>query len=410
MRFWGVLLAGLVTMTAPALAQTLDGDWHGTLDTPTGAHLRLLFHFSHEGGALKAQFTSVDQSPVVFPAPATLDDHHLTIALPRDSSFDGTLSADGKSIVGDFIKGVKLPLTLVPGSLDVPVLHPAEPGDMLVETPTGKLAATLIRKGPVGAVLLNGSGGANRDGNSVENGGRNTYRLIAEGLAAQNISSLRYDKRGVGESAGAVAREDDITMPLMVDDARHVAATLKNILAARCVWLVGHSEGAVVALQAAQDNPDICGLVLLASPGRPVMTILRDQFSRFLPPASQPKAYAIIAAIEAGKPMGDVPAELQSIFRPSLMPYWRSQLGVDPPRLAARLKVPMLLLQGDADVQISLADDAKALARAKPDAVLKIEPGVNHSQRIAKDDHETGPAPLAPGVIENIAGFIKAHP
>ena len=59
-------------------------------------------------------------------------------------------------------------------------------------------------------------------------------------------------------------------------------------------------------------------------------------------------------------------------------------------------------------MNVSVAD-ARALAAARPDATLKILPGVDHSQRIAKDDPGTGPGPLAQGVTETIADFMKAH-
>jgi pimeloyl-ACP methyl ester carboxylesterase len=85
-----------------------------------------------------------------------------------------------------------------------------------------------------------------------------------------------------------------------------------------------------------------------------------------------------------------------------------SEFAVNPAALLHRLKVPVLILQGDADKNVSVAD-AQTLAAARPDATLKVFPGVNHSQRIAKDDPGRGPGPLAPGIIEAIADFMKAH-
>jgi pimeloyl-ACP methyl ester carboxylesterase len=410
MRLGGVVMAGLLLSTLPALADDLDGDWHGTLKTPTRGDLRMVFRFRHEGSTLKTQFISVDQAGASLPADTKLDDHHLVIDLPFGASFDGTLASDGKSIAGNFTqRGFPMALTLEPGTIDAPTVHQPDPGDLVVQTPTGTLAGTMIRKGPIGAVILNGSGSANRDGKSGDNGGRNTYQAIAQSLADKNISTLRYDKRGIGESAAAMKREDDITLTLMAADADAVAAELQHRLGTRCVWLIGHSEGGLVALAAAQDNPGICGLVLLASPGRPSDKILHEQLDRNLPAEDKPAAFAVLDNLAAGRPLGDVPPKLKSLFRPSLEAYWRSEEAVDPAALAAKLKIPVLILQGDADVQISLAD-AQALARARPDATLKIEAGVNHSQRVAKDDPGSGPMPLAPGLVDTIAGFIKAYP
>ena len=403
----GLVTAGLL-FALPAFGQTIDGDWHGALTTPRGA-LRFQLHFGHDRNGLTARFVSVDQAGASFPATAKLDDHHLTLAMPFGATYDATVAADGKSITGTFTQHVPLPLTLTPGAVDALWLHKADPGDVTISTPTGTLAGTVIDKGKLGAVILNGSGNANRDGNAPDNDGHGTYLAIAQGLAANGISSLRFDKRGIGESAPAMAHENDITMPLMGEDAKAAAAELKHRLGAKCVWLVGHSEGGVVALVAAQGNPDICGLVLLASPGRPMPVILHEQLDRVLPADQKEAAFAVLDNLSAGRPFGDVPPSIKGLFRPSLEPYLRSQATLDPSALAAKLTVPVLILQGDVDVQISLAD-AQALAKAKPDAVLKIEPGINHSQRIATDDSGKGFVPLAPGLIDSITAFLKAHP
>ena len=406
-------MAGLLLAPLPALGAELNGDWHGTLDTPTGRHLRMLLRFHTEDGVLFARFVSPDQSGVSFPVKARLEADHLSVTLPRDARYDATLAADGKSINGTFTSRVGMPLTLVPGTIDEPFIHQPGPGDVVVTSPTGPLSGTVIHKGPISAVILNGSGDANRDGNSQYFGARSTYRRIAEGLAAQNISTLRFDKRGIGESGGTP--EEDITLSVMADDARTVADALRRQVGGKCAWLIGHSEGGLVALLAAQDTPGICGLVLLASPGRRLTAILQEQLDRTLPADQKPKAFALLDKLDAGTPLaelpqGDIPPDLAMLFRPSLQNYWRSQMAADPAALAGKLKLPILILQGDADVQVSLAD-AQALAKARPDASLKILPGVNHSQRLTRDD-TGGPAsapPLAPGLTDTIAAFIKAH-
>ena len=408
MRLVGFALTGLL-FAMPAFAANLDGDWNGALDTPRGQHLRMLFHFRQDGGVLKTRFTSVDQAGASFDVDGKLDGNHLTVVLPFGATYDAVLAADGKTIAGTFTQRVAMPLTLTPGGVTGTALHPPEPGDLTIQTPTGTLAGTILRRGPIGAVIITGSGSANRDGNSTSNGGRGTYRAIAEGLAAHDITTLRFDKRGVGESAAAMSREDDLRFSIMADDVKAWAGELRKRIGARCVWLIGHSEGGLIALAAAQANPGICGLVLLASPGRPLAVLLHEQLDRQLPDDQKPAAFAAIDATAAGKPLGDVPPNLMALFRPSIQPYMRSEFALDPAAMAATLKIPTLILQGDADKNVSVAD-AKALARARPDATLKIEAGVNHSQRIAKDDPGSGPFPLAPGLVDTIAQFVKAHP
>jgi len=238
-----LLLLGLL-LPLPAVAQSLDGDWNGVLDTPQGAHLRLLFRFSHAGDVLQAQFVSVDQAGMSFPGDVKFQDRHLVITLAFGGVYDGLLAADGKSLTGNWTqRGVSLPLNLVPGTITALTLHPPEPGDLTIQTSTGVLAGTILRKGPIGAVIITGSGPANRDGNSTLNGGRGTYRNIAEGLGSGDITTLRFDKRGVGESAAALTREEDLRLQTLVDDVKAWTVALKQRLGTHCIWLVGHSEG-----------------------------------------------------------------------------------------------------------------------------------------------------------------------
>jgi pimeloyl-ACP methyl ester carboxylesterase len=402
MRLAGFALTGLLLSALPAFAQTLDGDWNGALDTPSGRHVRMLFHFSHAGDVLEARFVAVDQAGATFPGDIKLEGQHLTVSMSFGGAYDGDLAADGKSITGHWTqRGISLPLTLIPGGIAAATLSQPRPGDLTIQTGTGVLAGTILRKGPIGAVIIAGSGPNNRDGM------RGTYRDIAEALAAHDITTLRFDKRGVGESAPAMTREEDLRLQIFAEDAKAWAAELKRRIGARCVWLAGHSEGGVLAIMAAQGNPDICGLVLFASPGRPVTILLREQLGRQLPPAEQTAAFAVLDDLDAGRPVTHAPPQqLASLFRPSILPFFRSQIGLDPAALLARLKIPVLILQGDADVQVSLTD-AKALAKARPDATLKILPGVNHGQRIAASDSSA--SPLAPGEMDMVADFMHQH-
>ena len=206
--FRRLLLLVLLLAPLPAFAQTLDGDWNGTLDTLTRGHLRVLFRFGHADGALVAKFITVDQAGATFPADAKLDGRHLTLTMTFGGSYDGTIAEDGKSITGNFRqRGFSMPLTLAPGTIMAPSVHQPEPGDLAIQTSSGALAGTILRKGPIGVVFIAGSGPNNRDGM------RGTYRDMAEGLAAHGITSLRFDKRGVGESAPAMTREEDLRMP-----------------------------------------------------------------------------------------------------------------------------------------------------------------------------------------------------
>lgn len=266
------------------------------------------------------------------------------------------------------------------------------------------------------AVIIAGSGPTDRDGNSPLGVSAGPYRLLAEGLAAQDIATLRYDKRGIGESAAAATAEADLRFDAYVTDARAWAAEAASRTGLPCAWLVGHSEGALIALAAVRTPDDkICGLVLLSGAGRSAGVVIREQLAN-APEPLKTQAFNILTELEQGRAVTDVPAPLLSLFRPSVQPYLMSWLPLDPAALMAAYSGPVMIGQGTTDLQITLTD-AQALKAARPDAVLVPFEGVNHVLKVAPEDRAanlatySNPAlPLAPGVAEAVSGFILSHP
>jgi uncharacterized protein len=293
--------------------------------------------------------------------------------------------------------------------------------DVSLDTGDAALFGTLVTPasgGPVAAALiLAGSGPTDRDGNSTVPGVQpDNLRQIAEALAARGIATLRTDKRGIGASKFTQGTEADLTIGTYAKNAGAWVAELKRHTGLTCVWLIGHSEGALIAELAANGNPDICGLILIAGTGRPLGAIVRAQIDSnpANPPGIRKAVYDILASLETGKPVADVPPVLMGLFRPSVQPYLMSELTLDPAALLARLKIATLILQGDNDIQIEVAD-ARLLATARPDVELVVLPGVNHVLKVAPTDRAGNFAtyadptlPLAPGVVPAIADFITA--
>lgn len=266
------------------------------------------------------------------------------------------------------------------------------------------------------AVIIPGSGPTDRDGDSVMGVSGGTYRLLAEALAQQGVASVRYDKRGLGESAAALTGEANLRFDTYVADAKAWAAEAARAENLPCAWLVGHSEGALVALAAVRTPDDkICGLVLLSGAGRPAGTVLREQLAN-APEPLKTQAFAILEDLEHGRAATDIPAPLLALFRPSVQPYLMSWLPLDPAALIAAYPGPVMIGQGTTDIQINMTD-AEALKAARPDATLTSFEGVNHLLKIAPADRAANIAtysdpslPLAPGVAEAVGGFILAHP
>lgn len=285
--------------------------------------------------------------------------------------------------------------------------------------PEGPLAGTLLRVGTTEApvvLVLPGSGPTDRDGNNPMGVQANSYRLLADSLAAEGVSSLRVDKRGMGGSAGAVADGNAVTVADYVADTRAWIAVARAKTTAPCVWLLGHSEGGLIALAAAKEE-GVCGLVLVATPGRPLGEVLREQFRAN--PANAPilaNAEGAIERLEAGErvDVGGMHPALQAIFNPAVQGFVISLFALDPARLIADAPGPVLIVQGGRDVQVPMAD-AERLKAAAPDAELALFPAGNHVLKdVASDDRAANLAsygdpnlPLAAGLADKIAMFVK---
>lgn len=275
------------------------------------------------------------------------------------------------------------------------------------------LAPQGARSGPA-LLLIAGSGPTDRNGDSTVPGVRPAnLKLIAEGLAAAGVPSLRYDKRAIGKSAPAMLREADLRFDIAVDDAVLFARLLKAQPGVTCVILLGHSEGALIAALAAQ-KMETCGVIEVSGAGRPLGIVLREQIAaRNTPAPLMAQIEAALAELEHGRTVANIPG-LEALFRPSVQPYLISQLSIDPARALAAVKAPVLILQGDNDLQVSVRD-ARLLAAARPDAKLVIVPGMNHILKTAPADRAGNLAtyadpglPLAGGVMPAILTFVKS--
>jgi len=289
----------------------------------------------------------------------------------------------------------------------------------MVEEPWshGGLAGTLAlaksreaRRGPA-VLIIAGSGPTDRDGNGPLIA-TDTYRLLAAGLAAHGIASLRYDKRGIGGSARLVKREEDVRFEDFVGDAVAAARELIGRTDVSRLVIAGHSEGTLIAMRAAHEV-NVAGLVLLAAPGRPLADILRAQLGAApMPEALRSEALRITEALARGERIADVPAELAPIFRTSVQPFLMSILRVDPRLELGQLSTPVLLVYGARDIQVSL-QDRDALAKARPDARVVTIPTANHVLKSAPPDRDGNVKTytdrslrLDPGILPPIVLFV----
>ena len=170
--------------------------------------------------------------------------------------------------------------------------------EVTIAGPKGALAGTLASAGeeaPV-VVIVPGSGPTDRDGNNPLGVKAAPYRMLAEALAKRGVSTLRIDKRGMFASKAAIDNANAVTIADYAADARAWAKEARRQTGAKCVWLLGHSEGGLVALAAAQDPADVCGVITVAAAGRRLSDVMREQLRSN--PANAPILDPALASID----------------------------------------------------------------------------------------------------------------
>ena len=299
----------------------------------------------------------------------------------------------------------------------------AQQREVEVECHWGKISATIDvpAEGANTAILIvAGSGPTDRHGNSAAGLSTYSYKMLGEALAKDGVAVMRYDKRGVGLSPIPAEDVPNLVFEDYIDDARTCVEYLRNEGFERVV-VVGHSEGGLIALAlAAEDECCLDGVVLLCAPGYNMAEILNYQLSQQLVPAYMGlmvKSTNIINALKAGNMVAeaDIPKELIGLFHPTVQPFIISNMRYEPTLLAAECRMPMLIVSGGRDVQVSLAN-GKRIHEAQPAAEHVVFENMTHvlkdadtSDRVMQlmSVYTNANQPLTEGVAVKIAEFIN---
>ncbi|MEK0266613.1 alpha/beta fold hydrolase [Stenotrophomonas rhizophila] len=291
-------------------------------------------------------------------------------------------------------------------SFEVPTATGALPGTLAMPTGRGLFPAV---------VLVHGSGPQDRD----ETVGPNRPFLdVARGLAAQGIAVLRYDKRTKVRPQDFVGR--DFTMD---DETTDDAVAAINAMAGAPgidpghLYVMGHSQGGMLAPRIAQQSDKVAGLILWSAPARSLLTLLPEQ-NRYLlglrgQISAEEQAFldTLDAQIAAARGTADVPAKDLPLGLPAA--YWRAFEEVDPVADARALKQPILLLQGGRDIQVIDTDWQlwkRGLSRQRS-VTFRDYPSLNHlgiaGQGPGTLEEYASPGHVLPQLIDDVAHWIK---
>jgi pimeloyl-ACP methyl ester carboxylesterase len=286
---------------------------------------------------------------------------------------------------------------------------------MAVTVDSVKLFGTLTlpdgdNPGPV-VLIISGSGPIDRDGNQP---GMNTnmYQKLSDELAKKGIASISYDKRGVGESALQM-EESALRFDQFIDDASGWINYIRKDKRFNKLVLAGHSEGSLIGMIAANRTP-VDKYISIAGAGRPIDEVLRKQLSTAVPDTFYYNLCCrYLDTLKRGDTLINSDPALGTLFRSSIQPYMISWIKFDPAVEIAKLKMPVLILNGETDIQVE-SENAVQLSKANPRATLKIIQGMNHILKQSEKDRDKNLAtygnpdlPVVTELIEAISQFVK---
>jgi pimeloyl-ACP methyl ester carboxylesterase len=265
-----------------------------------------------------------------------------------------------------------------------------------------------LKKCPV-ALIIAGSGPTDRNGNNpmMKN---NSLKMLAEELAKNGIASLRFDKRGIGESKKSAIAESSLVFENYTEDVKSWINFLKQDKRFTQLTVIGHSEGSLIGMIAsAKANK----FVSIAGAGESADKLIKTQIASKSNKQIEDMTFPIIDSLKSGNKLNKVDPLLNSLFRASIQPYLISWFKYDPQAEIKKLNIPVLIIQGNNDLQVSVKD-SENLSKAKQNSELVIVDKMNHIMKIIDGDQKANmesynneTLPISETLVHKIVSFIK---
>jgi dienelactone hydrolase len=253
--------------------------------------------------------------------------------------------------------------------------------------------------GPISGavVLVHGSGPHDRDETIGPN---KPFRDLAWGLADRGIAVLRYEKRTRQHPAKLAGNQNLTVREEVIDDALLAAALLRkhDRLDPKRVFILGHSLGGMLAPRIGAADPALAGLIILAGATRPLLDAAREQL-------------AYLGSLNPGGVSVD--EGIKMLLKAAPESYWKDLDSYNPGETAAKLPMPMLILQGERDYQVTMADLEgwrKALS-GRSGVTIKSYPTLNHlfmpGEGKSRPSEYEQPGHIPEFVLDDMAAWIR---
>ncbi len=454
-----VLLAGCAGMRAeepvlPEETEVIDftGYWEGELAVSPTSSLVIGFTITGSGQTLYEALLQIPTQGVRDFAVSSVqvEQKLLSIGIEQlQASFDGTYDPETGQIVGTFDQmGQSLPLVLRLSDQkdNSRIQDPQKPYPYISEdiaftqSPEGfHLAGTITRpigEGPFPAVVLvSGSGSQNRDEELM---GHRPFLVLADALTRSGVVVLRYDDRGFAESQGDASASTTLDF---ADDAESAVRYLLTLpfVDSDNVGIIGHSEGGIIGPIVAQRNSDVDFLVLMAGTGVDGMTVLEDQSAAIL--RSQQVPEPVIAQVGSTNqaiyntvldesltlderkeaiigmllPLGMTASQAEAQLTALFSPWYMTFLTLDPSVYLQDLDIPVLVLNGTKDTQVSASLNVPAIEKAlraggNTSYTTKVYENLNHLFQPATtgspEEYASIEITIDPEVLEDISSWV----
>jgi pimeloyl-ACP methyl ester carboxylesterase len=449
-----VLILSVFWIATATPAQGLAGDWIGQMNG--GFTVRL--HFERVDSGFSGKLINPSGNETVLDE-ITSDGTHLHFAVNKlNLSYDGVWNEQEQAWKGNLTFQQVYPLVLKRASAEDmgPSVHKRPQEDAIRAGPApyvqrdvhfenlaghNQLAGTLSLpkgEGPFPAVvLISGTGHNTRD---EDVWGHKVFLVLADALTREGFAVLRYDKRGVGGSSG---NYDAATTADFTSDAEAAVAWLKtqSQIDAKRIGVLGHSEGGIIAPAVAAADKSVAFVIMIAGPA------IRGSKLFVLQSAMTAKAYgapddyiakrkifdqelyaAILSAPSESSALDRAKTlvaqgvadkivdanEAETLPKDDTTPWERHFLDYDPAPTLARLRVPVLVLNGSLDVQVpakeNLAAAREALRNNSQATVMEL-PGTNHLLQDAKtgapNEYNDIEETMSPAALKIITDWLR---
>ena len=330
-------------------------------------------------------------------------------------TFDGVIT--GTQYAGNFTNGntggsfelnvSKKPLRRGESALRIPVNGAVLPGTLLVPQ-------DIPDKVPL-VIFHSGLGVTDRNGNNYNIAGKNdAIKQLAEALQLSGVASFRYDKRGAGEAYWLVKSENELSPKVWTNDFVEIIKYFKNDSRFSSIWIMGIHDGALIAAAAAQKTSEYNGIIIACSSAySPYETYFKS--IEDAPQDKQAEGKAILESLKKGKKVTNYSEFYASAFRISFQNYLIELFTFDLKRDLAKIKKPILVIQGDRDMQVTYYEYTKIM-EAVPHAKGIVIPEMNHVLKLVSpfmdDNNKAFSDPAFPIPLELLTGildFIKEN-